>query len=88
MKKIILFSGIVLVSCSSGVSDPNFCECLKKGDELNILQNEIMSQEEVTLDRKDELAALRAQKDSVCEPYSTMDGATAYKLKQECEAAQ
>jgi len=83
MKKIILFTSLILLSsCSS--KDEQFCNCLKAGDKLNSFSSN-MFYKEITPKLEKEMQLLRATKASACKDYLTMDGEKMLEFKEECK---
>lgn len=83
MRISVLFTLLViLVGCSP--SDPQFCECLEKGDAFNKASAEVLSDSRKKQSIQ-ELKQLKAEKEKACADYINMSGEEMLKRKAECK---
>lgn len=73
---------LALVACSP--TDPQFCECLEKGDAFNKASAEVI----VDIEKKQsikKLKQLKAEKENACANYIDMSGEEMLKRKADCK---
>lgn len=84
MKKLFVLS-LIITACSSSKNE-GFCDCLQKTESLNEYQSTLLSSDALPSGAKDSLQLLTESKDKACKEFASIDGQTASKLKEECEA--
>lgn len=73
---------LVVVGCSP--SDPQFCECLEKGDAFNKASAEVIADSK-NKQSIQELKKLKAEKEKACANYIDMSGEEMLKRKADCK---
>ena len=85
MKRTLIFTGLLLLSCSG--KDTQFCKCLEAGEALNNFSSELF-QKDMDQSKADELNKLKEAKQKACANYQTMSGEEMLKRKKECTSAE
>jgi hypothetical protein len=84
MKRFAVLGLVVFVAFSCKESDPQFCECMKAGEELNAFSAELLNGD-ITAEKDRKLQDLKQRKKQACKNYQTMNGSEMLEKKAGCE---
>lgn len=83
--RILLFTGILILSSCSSEKDELFCRCLESSEALNVKTNEVLEASTISKNQEEELKKLRAQKTKDCANYTEISAEESSKLRSACE---
>lgn len=82
MKKTIIILTVFVSSCSS--APEGFCDCLKKGEELNV-QTQAVLAGRASDDVKKKMIKLRAEKNKACANFVNSSGTEMRSWQEACK---
>jgi hypothetical protein len=82
MMKFLLLSALIISSCTS--APDGFCDCLEKGEKLNLISHEILEgkNSDSNIAKMKEMKALKKE---ACAPFQTASGKSMIDWQKACE---